>query len=104
MNKIEIIDHIAKSADISKAAAGRSLDAAVSAIKTAIAAGSISSRIVSDASRMYAAPTGFPTRLLVRATSTRPAYNGNWMEILRRARRAAGDRSAATAAARTSSA
>ena len=32
MNKLEIIDHISKSADISKAAAGRSLDAAVSAI------------------------------------------------------------------------
>ncbi len=36
MNKLEIIDHIAKSADISKAAAGRSLDAAVTAIKTAM--------------------------------------------------------------------
>jgi len=39
MNKLEIIDHIAKSADISKAAAGRSLDAAVSAIKTAMKKG-----------------------------------------------------------------
>ena len=39
MNKLEIIDHIAKSADISKAAAGRSLDAAVTAIKTAMKKG-----------------------------------------------------------------
>ena len=39
MNKLEIIDHIAKSADISKAAAGRSLEAAVSAIKTAMKKG-----------------------------------------------------------------
>ncbi|HYT86675.1 MAG TPA: HU family DNA-binding protein [Burkholderiales bacterium] len=41
MNKLEIIDHISKSADISKAAAGRSLDAAVSAIKTAMKKGSM---------------------------------------------------------------
>ena len=41
MNKLEIIDHIAKSADISKAAAGRSLDAAVTAIKTAMKKGSM---------------------------------------------------------------
>jgi DNA-binding protein HU-beta len=41
MNKTEIIDHIAKSADISKAAAGRALDAAVSAIKTAMKKGSM---------------------------------------------------------------
>ena len=41
MNKLEIIDHIAKSADISKAAAGRALDAAVGAIKTAIKRGSM---------------------------------------------------------------
>jgi len=39
MNKLEIIDHIAKSADISKAAAGRSLEAAVSAIKAAMKKG-----------------------------------------------------------------
>jgi DNA-binding protein HU-beta len=39
MNKLEIIDHIAKSADISKAAAGRSLDATVTAIKTAMKRG-----------------------------------------------------------------
>ena len=41
MNKTEIIDHISKSADISKAAAGRALDAAVSAIKTAMKKGSM---------------------------------------------------------------
>ena len=36
MNKNEIIDQIAGSADISKAAAGRALEATVAAIKTAI--------------------------------------------------------------------
>ena len=41
MNKLEIIDQIARSADISKAAAGRSLDAAVTAIKTAMKRGSM---------------------------------------------------------------
>jgi DNA-binding protein HU-beta len=39
MNKTEIIDHIAKSADISKAAASRALEAAVAAIKTAMKRG-----------------------------------------------------------------
>jgi DNA-binding protein HU-beta len=39
MNKIEIIDNVAKSADISKAAAGRALDATVAAIKTALKKG-----------------------------------------------------------------
>ncbi len=39
MNKNEIIDHVAKSADISKAAAGRALDATVGAIKTALKKG-----------------------------------------------------------------
>ncbi|OGA25952.1 MAG: DNA-binding protein HU [Betaproteobacteria bacterium RIFCSPLOWO2_02_FULL_65_24] len=39
MNKTEIIDHIAGAADISKAAAGRALDATVSAIKTAMKKG-----------------------------------------------------------------
>lgn len=39
MNKNEIIDHVAKSADISKAAAGRALDATVSAIKTMLKKG-----------------------------------------------------------------
>jgi DNA-binding protein HU-beta len=34
VNKQELIDHIAKAADISKAAAGRALDATVGAIKT----------------------------------------------------------------------
>jgi DNA-binding protein HU-beta len=39
VNKTEIIDGIAKSADISKAAAGRALDATVAAIKTAMKKG-----------------------------------------------------------------
>ena len=39
MNKTELIDQIATSADISKAAAGRALDAAVDAIKDALKAG-----------------------------------------------------------------
>lgn len=39
MNKTELIDQIAASADISKAAAGRALDAAVDAIKGALKAG-----------------------------------------------------------------
>ena len=39
MNKIEITDHIAKSADISKAAAGRALEATVGAIKTSLKKG-----------------------------------------------------------------
>ena len=41
MNKSELIDAIAKSADISKAAAGRALDAAVAAIKTSLRKGSM---------------------------------------------------------------
>jgi DNA-binding protein HU-beta len=41
MNKLEIIDQVARSADISKAAAGRALDAAVTAIKTALKKGSM---------------------------------------------------------------
>lgn len=36
MNKAQMIDHVAKSADISKAAAGRALDAMVGAIKGAL--------------------------------------------------------------------
>ncbi len=36
MNKSELIEHIAKQADISKAAAGRSLDAVVSAVKATL--------------------------------------------------------------------
>ncbi len=39
MNKSEMIDQIAKSADISKAAAGRALDATVTSIKTAMKKG-----------------------------------------------------------------
>ena len=39
MNKTELIDQIATSADISKAAAGRALDAAVDAIKAALKEG-----------------------------------------------------------------
>ena len=39
MNKIEIIDHVARSADISKAAAGRALEATVAAIKTTLKKG-----------------------------------------------------------------
>ena len=36
MNKTELIEHIAKSADISKAAATRSLDSMISAIKVTL--------------------------------------------------------------------
>lgn len=36
MNKTELIDHIAKSADISKASAGRALDAAIEGISDAL--------------------------------------------------------------------
>ena len=39
MNKSELIDAIAKSADISKAAAGRALDGAMGAVKTALKKG-----------------------------------------------------------------
>ena len=39
MNKQELIDHIAKSADISKAAAGRALDSTIGAIKTSMKKG-----------------------------------------------------------------
>jgi DNA-binding protein HU-beta len=39
MNKSELIDEIAKSADISKAAAGRALDAAVEAVKKSLKKG-----------------------------------------------------------------
>jgi DNA-binding protein HU-beta len=41
VNKQELIDAIAKSADISKAAAGRALDAAVSAIKVSLKKGQL---------------------------------------------------------------
>jgi len=36
VNKSELIDQIAKSADISKAAAGRALDATITAVKTSL--------------------------------------------------------------------
>lgn len=39
MNKSELIDQIAKTADISKAAAGRALDATIGAVKTALKKG-----------------------------------------------------------------
>lgn len=39
MNKSELIDHIAKQADISKAAAGRALDATMDAVKKALKKG-----------------------------------------------------------------
>ncbi|MCS6944421.1 MAG: HU family DNA-binding protein [Sutterellaceae bacterium] len=39
MNKTELIDHIAKQADISKAAAGRALDAVVGGIRAALKKG-----------------------------------------------------------------
>ncbi len=39
MNRTEMIDHIAKSADISKAAAGRALDSVVGAVKTTLKKG-----------------------------------------------------------------
>ena len=39
MNKTELIDHVAKQADISKAAAGRALDAIVGAIRTTLKKG-----------------------------------------------------------------
>jgi DNA-binding protein HU-beta len=39
MNKTELIDHIATAADISKAAAGRALDAAVGAVTASLKKG-----------------------------------------------------------------
>ena len=36
MNKSELIDHIAKSADISKAAAGRALEAVIGGVKSTL--------------------------------------------------------------------
>lgn len=41
MNKTELIDAIAKNADISKAAAGRALDATVSAVQQALKKGNM---------------------------------------------------------------
>lgn len=39
MNKSELIEQIAKSAELSKAAAGRALDATISAVKTSLKKG-----------------------------------------------------------------
>jgi DNA-binding protein HU-beta len=39
VNKSELIDHIAKSADISKAAASRALDSSLAAVKSALKRG-----------------------------------------------------------------
>ena len=39
MNKSELIEHIAKQADISKAAAGRALDAVIGGVKTTLKQG-----------------------------------------------------------------
>ena len=39
MNKTDLIDHVAKQADVSKAAAGRALDALVGAIKMTLKKG-----------------------------------------------------------------
>jgi DNA-binding protein HU-beta len=39
VNKTELIDHIAKQADISKAAAGRALDSIISAVKSTLKKG-----------------------------------------------------------------
>nr|WP_281350027.1 HU family DNA-binding protein [Pandoraea anhela] len=39
VNKTELIDHIAKEADVSKAAAGRALDALVGAVKRSLKKG-----------------------------------------------------------------
>lgn len=39
MNKTDLIDHIATTADISKAAAGRALDAVIGAVKTTLKKG-----------------------------------------------------------------
>ena len=41
MNKSELIDQIAKSADLSKAAAGRALDSALAAIKASLKKGQL---------------------------------------------------------------
>ncbi len=41
MNKSELIEHIAKHADISKAAAGRALDATIGAVRTSLKKGQV---------------------------------------------------------------
>jgi DNA-binding protein HU-beta len=45
MNKSEMIDHIALQADISKAAAGRALDAVIAGIKTTLKRGGMVSLV-----------------------------------------------------------
>ena len=60
MNKTELIDSIATQADISKAAAGRALDAAVETIKAALKAGDT---VVADARRQLADGTRVRTSL-----------------------------------------
>ncbi|MCS6996464.1 MAG: HU family DNA-binding protein [Casimicrobiaceae bacterium] len=45
MNKAELIESIAKSADLSKAAAGRALDGALRAIQTALKKGEVVSLV-----------------------------------------------------------
>jgi len=44
VNKSELIDHIAKQADISKAAAGRALEAVVGGIRTSLKVGKRAAR------------------------------------------------------------
>ena len=45
MNKSELIDQIAESADLSKAAAGRALDATIAAVKVALKKGGMVSLV-----------------------------------------------------------
>ena len=45
MNKAELIDQIAESADISKAAAARALDATIAAVKTSLKQGNMVSLV-----------------------------------------------------------
>ena len=45
MNKSELIDQIAQSADLSKAAAGRALDATIAAVKVALKKGGVVSLV-----------------------------------------------------------
>ena len=45
VNKSELIDQIAKSADLSKAAAGRALDATIAAVKTSLKKGGMVSLV-----------------------------------------------------------
>ena len=45
MNKTELIEHIAKNADLSKAAAARALDATIAAVKTTLKKGGVVSLV-----------------------------------------------------------